>query len=1019
VIPVSPAFECALRGSHLGVYRATLLNTFQTGTSPLGLTTETIGGSVRLDGTADERGALDLTVPGTCGQWPDNQFEPLAPFGQEVFVERGIGGLQAPAEVHSLPAGIIVGWPSTAASIPAGWSRVGQLDDRFLKSIPNGLTNPGTAGGAASHTHTVTGHTHTLGSHTHDSGTVATSGAFTLGASGAINVASNVHLHTGTSPVSNDNTSSTTPSVDATNNLPAYEGVIWIQSDGSTDGIPDGAVTWFDETTLPSGWTQHAAGNARYLRGATSGGNGGSTAGGNTHTHTSPNHTHTTTHSHPASTSSAPTLTSTAVNAGSVIATSTHTHGITWASTAAGASGNGQLAFSTDSLEPPYYTLALAENTSGGELGTLGMIVPWLGLLSDIPAGWALCDGSSGTPDLTGRFIKNATTLSTDVGDTGGASTHTHTGTNHSHTVPSHTHTRTYGNSSAGNAGAAGSLSKNTHPHDHGAAASGSGSGSTGNAAPAAPSQDHEPQHVQVAFIMLVSDLPDPYLEECEPEYVPLGYFRIETVEQDDAPRSPIRITARDRMAAIIEARMLAPRTFAAGTRFDAIFEDLVLEIYPSAVLVIDDDVAGSTLREAATVEEDRFAFLRDLADSRGRIMYFNRSGELVVTEAPSTDTPVFTVNEGPDGVLVKARRQLSRAGVYNAVVAKGTEADLSGGDPPAYAVVWDDNPSSATYFFGAFGQVPRYYASPFLYTDAQAASAAASILSRTTGLPYSIDLTAIPHPGLDPLDPITVVYERECLDDAALDLPGGSGNYASTPDVAALDITGDIDIRVEITPDDWTPAADMTIAAKWTSTGSQRSYRFNLRASGVLRFSWSPDGGSANQVSSDSTAATGFTNGDRRWVRVTLDVSSGTTTFYTSEDGENWTQLGAAVVTGATSIFSSTATGNLGASVDGTADLFNGLVHQAQIRSGINGPMVASPDFRRLPPGTVTFTDDAGRVWTVNGTASVILTGEQSDVPREESHVIDTITIPLSSDQAMAVNSRSLVQFIAGEVEG
>jgi hypothetical protein len=32
-----------------------------------------------------------------------------------------------------------------------------------------------------------------------------------------------------------------------------------------------------------------------------------------------------------------------------------------------------------------------------------------------------------------------------------------------------------------------------------------------------------------------------------------------------------------------------------------------------------------------------------------------------------------------------------------------------------------------------------------------------------------------------------------------ALDLPGTSGNYASTPDSAALDVTGDIDIRVKV----------------------------------------------------------------------------------------------------------------------------------------------------------------------------------------------------------------------------
>jgi hypothetical protein len=37
-----------------------------------------------------------------------------------------------------------------------------------------------------------------------------------------------------------------------------------------------------------------------------------------------------------------------------------------------------------------------------------GMIKPWYGSSLDIPTGWALCDGSNGTPDLRGRFILGA-----------------------------------------------------------------------------------------------------------------------------------------------------------------------------------------------------------------------------------------------------------------------------------------------------------------------------------------------------------------------------------------------------------------------------------------------------------------------------------------------------------------------------------------------------------------------------------------------------------------------------------
>ena len=40
----------------------------------------------------------------------------------------------------------------------------------------------------------------------------------------------------------------------------------------------------------------------------------------------------------------------------------------------------------------------------------VGTILPYVGELADIPRGWALCDGSNGTPDLTGRFLEEAAT---------------------------------------------------------------------------------------------------------------------------------------------------------------------------------------------------------------------------------------------------------------------------------------------------------------------------------------------------------------------------------------------------------------------------------------------------------------------------------------------------------------------------------------------------------------------------------------------------------------------------------
>jgi hypothetical protein len=55
-----------------------------------------------------------------------------------------------------------------------------------------------------------------------------------------------------------------------------------------------------------------------------------------------------------------------------------------------------------------------------------GVILLWSGAISAIPSGWALCDGTAGTPNLTDRFVIHADADSggtRDVGDTGGSHT--------------------------------------------------------------------------------------------------------------------------------------------------------------------------------------------------------------------------------------------------------------------------------------------------------------------------------------------------------------------------------------------------------------------------------------------------------------------------------------------------------------------------------------------------------------------------------------------------------------------
>lgn len=57
---------------------------------------------------------------------------------------------------------------------------------------------------------------------------------------------------------------------------------------------------------------------------------------------------------------------------------------------------------------------------------TSGMIVIWSGAIVDIPAGFKLCDGNNGTPDLRDKFVVGAGTTY-NPGDNGGNVDHSHT----------------------------------------------------------------------------------------------------------------------------------------------------------------------------------------------------------------------------------------------------------------------------------------------------------------------------------------------------------------------------------------------------------------------------------------------------------------------------------------------------------------------------------------------------------------------------------------------------------------
>lgn len=212
------------------------------------------------------------------------------------------------------------------------------------------------------------------------------------------------------------------------------------------------------------------------------------------------------------------------------------------------------------------------------------------------------------------------------------------------------------------------------------------------------------------------------------------------------------------------------------------------------------------------------------------------------------------------------------------------------------------------------------------------------------------------------------------------LEVPEDTIARASTPDHSSLDITGDIDVRADLTPTGW--AGDWfgtawEVMGKYNQTTNQRSWRLLVGRDGLLYWGWSTAGTAL--IEQPSTRAVPFGPGQRGAVRATMDVDNGsggyTITFYTAPTlAGPWTQLGDAVVTtsGTTSIFNSTTPVEVG---DIAATGFENLArryHAVEVRNGIGGTVVASPDFAAQAAGTTSFSDGAGRTWTLQNGAAI-----------------------------------------------
>ncbi|MFG2837023.1 hypothetical protein ACGFYE_18710 [Streptomyces zaomyceticus] len=260
------------------------------------------------------------------------------------------------------------------------------------------------------------------------------------------------------------------------------------------------------------------------------------------------------------------------------------------------------------------------------------------------------------------------------------------------------------------------------------------------------------------------------------------------------------------------------------------------------------------------------------------------------------------------------------------------------------------------------------------------------------------------------------------------LNFPASGVPLVSTPDHASLGVAGDLDVRIDVAPVSWSATA--ALVSRHRFTGSQVHYVFLVGQDRMLQLLWSPTGSTGVQRYVTATAPVPAYDGQRIVLRATLDINNGsggcTARFWYARrlDSALWLPIGDPVTqAGTTSIFDGTAPLDIGDSdlsvtPDGLTGLnrVQGRVHAVQVYDGTVLKVDVRPE-AQASPGASSFTDGAGRVWTLTGSATlsnrhVRLEGEVPAWPPERhlSGNDSTVTIaPAGIMRRLGIGKRPL----------
>lgn len=245
-------------------------------------------------------------------------------------------------------------------------------------------------------------------------------------------------------------------------------------------------------------------------------------------------------------------------------------------------------------------------------------------------------------------------------------------------------------------------------------------------------------------------------------EYCPLGVFLLDDVAvTDTAAGAYVEIAGADLSRRVARNAWDATYTVQPATNYGTAIQAMLLDRMPDAQTnFASTDQVTPQLQFGQSTSNDPWQDIQQMALSIGYECFFDARGICVLRHVPDPDVTEsqWEFEDTAHPVITALVRRISDSNTYNKVIATG---EGTGNDVPVQATAIDDDPSSPTYYLGAYGTVTYRFTSPLILTVEQAQQAADAMLRQVKGATEAVEIDVVPMPAIEPGDVVTVTRGR------------------------------------------------------------------------------------------------------------------------------------------------------------------------------------------------------------------------------------------------------------------